>query len=294
MILDRAAKAPELLTTHILAVQFDELPGTAHLAEPVLRIVDWYERSVLGMTLNEAAHAGQPTLLVFDELQNVPAWAPQLKFLVDQSTTTVLVTGSSALQIEAGRDSLAGRITSIEAGALSLTEIALFHGLDLGEPFLADNGLAPLRRKEFWIELRAHGRRLAPARDAAFAQFSARGAYPLAHQRDDVAVDGTFVAESVVEAILSTIPGLRVSPASAHANEPGVDFDLLVGDVRIPLEVKYQRRIDPFRDTEGLRSFMEKSINRAPFGLLVTQTDIEPPDDPRIVALPLATLMLAR
>lgn len=414
--------------THILAVQFDELPGSGQLVEPLLRIVDWYEQAILGMTLNEAAHAGQPTLLVFDELQNVLAWAPQLKFLVDHSATTVLVTGSSALRIEAGRDSLAGRITTIEAGALSLTEIALFHGLDLGGPFLADNGLAPLRKKEFWLELRAHGRRLAPARDAAFARFSARGAYPLAHQRDDVdwayiadqlnetvirrviqhdlhgedngqphdrpILEEVFrlacryagqspspqlftreiqrvlasnvdakqvqaylrmladsllvrlvppleirlkrsrghpricladhglraswldevipldpaelaahpdltgiaghIAESVVGATLSTVSGLDVAHVPAHLDEPEVDFVLMVGDVRIPLDVKYQRRIDPFRDTEGLRSFIEKTINRAPFGLLVTQTDIEPLDDPRIVALPLATLMLAR
>jgi predicted AAA+ superfamily ATPase len=68
----------------------------------------------------------------------------------------------------------------------------------------------------------------------------------------------------------------------------------MVGDVRIPLEVKYQRRIDPLRDTEGLRTFIEKTVNRAPFGLLVTQTDDVSIDDPRIVALPLSSFLLLR
>src|SRR6185295_1211639 len=101
--------------------------------------------------------------------------APQLMFLVDTSTTQVLITGSSALRIELGRDSLAGRITTLEAGVLSLTEIASFRGIDLGSPFLEDNWLEPLKRMEFWRELVQHGRRLSAARDEAFQAFSARG-----------------------------------------------------------------------------------------------------------------------
>ena len=58
--------------------------------------------------------------------------------------------------------------------------------------------------------------------------------------------------------------------------------------------MKYQRRIDPLADTEGLRTFIEKSVNNAPFGILVTQTDDAPVLDPRIVALPLSSLMLLR
>jgi len=60
------------------------------------------------------------------------------------------------------------------------------------------------------------------------------------------------------------------------------------------LEVKYQRRIDPLADTEGLRTFIEKKVNHAPFGLLITQEDSGAVDDPRIVTLPLSTLMLLR
>jgi hypothetical protein len=59
-------------------------------------------------------------------------------------------------------------------------------------------------------------------------------------------------------------------------------------------EVKYQAKLDPMRDTEGLRSFIEKAVNNAPFGLLITQDDSPGIFDPRIVALPLASLMLLR
>ena len=69
---------------------------------------------------------------------------------------------------------------------------------------------------------------------------------------------------------------------------------MTIGTKRSPLEVKYQRRLDPLRDTESLRTFLEKSVNNAPFGLLVCQTDTEDILDPRIIALPLASLMLLR
>ena len=72
-----------------------------------------------------------------------------------------------------------------------------------------------------------------------------------------------------------------------------IDFVLTLGTVRIPLEVKYQRRIDPLRDTEGMRTFMEKAVNNAPFGLLITQSPVTLAD-PRIIPVPLSTLLLLR
>jgi predicted AAA+ superfamily ATPase len=173
--------------TRILRVQFDELGDLDELGkDPVLRLADWFERSILKKTLNEAARSGENTYLFFDEVQNLPGWAPQLKSLVDSSTTQVVVTGSSALRIELGRDSLAGRISTIEAGVLSLTEIGALRGIDLGEPFLPDNGLAVLADISFWQELIEHGRRRGAQRDQAFHEFSDRGGYPLGHAHADV------------------------------------------------------------------------------------------------------------
>ncbi|MBI4614338.1 MAG: DUF4143 domain-containing protein [Planctomycetes bacterium] len=102
------------------------------------------------------------------------------------------------------------------------------------------------------------------------------------------------LAESILGAALLTIPGLDVAHLPSRGDEPELDFVLGVGSERIPIEVKYQRRIDPLRDTESLRSFIEKTVNRAPFGLLVTQTDETEVDDPRIVSLPLSSILLLR
>jgi predicted AAA+ superfamily ATPase len=412
----------------ILRVQCDELPELTGLKEPVLRIVDWYESAVLGKSLNQAAREQKPAVLFFDEVQNLPSWTAEIKSLVDNSSVQVLVTGSSALRIGLGRESLAGRITTIEAGVLSLTEVGIFRNLPTGQPFLPDNGLEPLIREEFWRDLASHGAALGAVRDEAFRDFSERGGYPLAQQRAEVdwpsladqlneniirrviqhdlrigekgrkrdapLLEEVFrlacryvgqtpsaatlareaqralqanvgsqrishylrflgdtlllrlidpleirlkkkrgspkvcladhglraswlqevvpidpeglardphltslaghIAESVVGATLSTIASLDLAYLPERAGEPEVDFILTVGTRRIPLEVKYQKRLDPLRDTEGLRTFIEKAVNNAPFGVLVTQTDTVEVPDPRIVALPLSSLMLLR
>ncbi len=102
------------------------------------------------------------------------------------------------------------------------------------------------------------------------------------------------IAESVTGATLATISHLDLAHLPMHGGEPEVDFVLTVGTRRIPVEVKYQRRLDPLRDTEGLRTFVEKTINNAPFGLLIAQADDDTIVDPRIVSLPLSTFMLLR
>ena len=428
LIADLLAEGVE--PARILHAQFDdlvELTGFTDLVSPLLRVVEWYEHAVLGASLNRAAHDGRKAYLFLDEFQNLGRWETQLKFLVDHSTVSVVMTGSSALRIERGRDSLAGRITTLEGGVLSLAEIGEFAGLDLGEPLLAGNGIGALKDPGLWRTLRDRGEALAPARDEAFRRFSERGGYPLAQAEyatpwEDIAeqlnrsvvrrviqhdlrlgdrgrrrapdlLEETFrlacryagqspgvqlfareaqrslganvgdrkigsylrfldesllirlirplelrlkrtrgnqkicladhglraswlqeeipldprrlrdqpnltqfaghIAESAVGAHLCSITSLQLAHFPARTDEPEVDFVLTVGDRRIPLEVKYQSRIDPHRDTEGLRSFLEKTANNARFGVLVTQTAAEV-DDPRIVTLPLSSLLLLR
>jgi predicted AAA+ superfamily ATPase len=412
----------------ILRVQFDELPSLMKKAsEPILAIVDWHQKHIFGQTLNEAARAGQEAYLFFDEVQNVADWAVQVKFLVDHNTAKVLVTGSSSLRIEAGRDSLAGRIADIELGTLLLREIS---GLRFGqsvEPLLI-NGLESLARQDFWIEAREHGLRQAKIRDQAFRAFSELGAYPMAQAnastpwpeiadqlnetvihraiRHDLRMgergqkrnenlleevyrlacryagqtpgqatlvreihealksnvgwqsilsylkflDGALllklipplelrlkrrkgypklclcdhglraswlqeiipltaealdraphlsdlaghIVESVIGYYLAGIPGLDLATFPERGAEPEVDFVLTVGEKRIPLEVKYRSRIDPMRDTLGLRAFIEKSVYNAPFGILVTRDDGVRIDDPRIVAISLPSLLMMR
>lgn len=412
--------------TRIFYVQFDELPEL-RLSEPILRLTEWFELNVLGRTFNESAHAGQEVYLFLDEVQNLEAWTPQLKSLVDISAVRVMVTGSSALRIEQGRDSLAGRISTLEMGPLFLREIAALRGQGSLPAFLPLNGLAPLRDKSSWLALRQFGLDNATVCDHAFTAFSERGAYPIAHayahvpwdeladmlnetvirraiqhdlrlgergaKRDEQLLeevfrlacryigqsprqatyldeirralaanigwqrvlaylrflDGTLllrlveplelrlkrahgasklclcdhalraswlqevvpihpaglganehlrdlaghIAESAAGYFLRSITNLGVAHFPERAAEPEVDYVLTLGERRIPLEVKYRTRIT-WEDTRGLRSFIEKSAYNAPFGVLVTLTDEARVDDPRIVSLPLSTLLLLR
>ena len=72
-----------------------------------------------------------------------------------------------------------------------------------------------------------------------------------------------------------------------------MDFVLTIGERRIPLEVKYRRRLST-RDIQGPLSFIEQPHYNAPFGILVTLADTAVVDDPRLVSLPLSTLLLMR
>jgi len=411
----------------IFRVQFDELPKRSNLSEPILELSWWFEENILGETFNSAQRAGRQAYLFFDELQILPYWAPQLKHLVDIHGVRVMITGSSSLRIAAGQDSLAGRITTIEMGPLFLREIAALRGLGELEPRLPPNGLAPVLEKNFWQELRAYGEQHRDVRDAAFALFSARGAYPLAHlapdmpweqladqlnetvikrviqydviagkrgrRRDALIFEEVFraacryagqsprpylfideikralqldvnqkkildyldlldeslllrlvepvelrlkrrrgqariclsdhalraswlqeaipltapeliahpdypvlaghIAESIAGYFFGSILNLDIAHFPDRDIEPEVDFILTIGVRRIPVEVKYRRRIR-FEDTYGLRSFIEKAAYNAPFGLLITLTDEKQNDDPRIVEMPLSTLLLLR
>ncbi len=415
-------------STSILRVQFDELDSLKKIKEPILAISDWFERKITKDRFNALARDGQKAYLFFDEVQNLDGWDAQLKSLVDNASVKVVVTGSSALRIEMGRDSLAGRINTVEAGVLSLTEIGAFRELETLQPFLRDNGLRCLIDKNFWRELRAYGQENTEFRKEAFRHFSERGGYPIVHKQRDVewAVLADHLNETVIKRViqhdlrgggrgrkrdaqlleelfrlacryagqtptvstladearqslganissqrvtqylkllgetllLRLIPPLEIrlkrrrgsdklclvdhglragwlqeripltpealaerpelttlaghlaesifgSVAStmhaldiAHFPERGtdreVDFVLTVGAQRVPVEIKYQRRIDPLRDTLGIRSFVEKSVNNASFGLLITQDNSATVDDPRIVSLPLSTFMLLR
>jgi len=427
-IIEHLLRSEGVPPQRIFRVQFDQLRPLTSLPEPILSLCRWYEQEVLRQPFNELARAGQPAFLFFDEVQNVADWAPQVKALVDHHSVRVLLTGSSALRIARGGDSLAGRVSTIEVGPLLLREIAALRGWGGEDALLPSNGLEALRDRDFWIQLREHGLRNPSARDQAFAAFSERGGYPIAQVRDEtpweemadylnemvvgrmiqhdfrlgegaprpdeglvvevfrlccryagqapgpsvftpelrfaLGVDVNWqrvltylrflndtllirlvppleirvksggrppkiclsdhslraswlrevvplspeeldrsphlanlaghLAESTVGYYLGTIPNLEVAWFPERPGEPEVDFVLTVGRVRIPLEVKYRRQIDPHRDTLGLRAFLEKTVNNAPFGLLVTLTDEVTVADPRIIALPLSSLLLMR
>ncbi|MFQ5677161.1 MAG: ATP-binding protein [bacterium] len=412
----------------IFRMQFDEIPSLKGMGDPILSLCRWFENHILGGTFNEWAHNKKPAFLFFDEVQNLESWAPQIKALVDNHSVRVLLTGSSALRIERGRDSLAGRISTLELGTLLLREIASMQGFGKIPDILPFNGLQELKELAFWKELREQGSNHAKKRDLAFSRFSERGGYPIAQvrtdrpwaeisdqlnetiiqrviqhdlrlgergrQRDESLLEEVFrlscryagqaagqsifvnelqsalsanvgwqriltylqflndtllirlippleirikkrkgppkiclsdhslraswlqekipitikglqanqhlsdlaghIAESIVGYFLASIPGLDVAWFPERGSEPEIDFVITVGEYRIPLEVKYRHRIDEQRDTLGLRAFIEKTVYNAPYGILVTLTDDVSISDPRIVALPLSSLLLMR
>jgi predicted AAA+ superfamily ATPase len=102
------------------------------------------------------------------------------------------------------------------------------------------------------------------------------------------------IAESIVGYFLSSIPGLDLAWFPVRGAEPEVDFIITVGEHRIPLEVKYRRQIDGLRDTLGLRAFIERTVYNAPFGILVTLGNKVSIPDPRIITLPMSSLLLMR
>ena len=411
----------------IFRVQFDELPELEKVAQPILDLAWWYGDNILGKSFHQAAKDGEQALLFLDEVQNLPAWAPQLKSLVDQHPVRVVVTGSSALRIEAGRDSLAGRIATLEMGPLLLREIGEMRGYGKIDPYLPLNGLGPLKDKNFWLGLREFGEKQMDFRRQAFRAFSERGAYPVAQVRADVPwervadqlnetvirraiqhdlrmgakgkrrdehlleevfrlacryigqspnqalyldeirramhanigwqriltylkfLDGTLllrlieplelrlkrrrgasklclcdhalraawlqevvpidptelenqphltdlagrIAESTAGYFLRSIVNLDVAHFPERGAEPEVDYVITIGEQRIPIEVKYRRRIE-HRDTLGLRAFVERAVYNAPFGVLVTLGDDPASDDPRIISMPLSTFLLMR
>lgn len=412
----------------ILYVPFDDIPSLREVSDPILAISRWFETVHLGQTFNESAREGRTAYVLFDEVQNLDAWAPQIKQLVDNNDVRVLVTGSSSLRIEAGRDSLAGRITTVDLGPLLLREIAgLRHGHD-EPPFWMDNGVDSVASVDFWRGAVEHGQKAGEMRRTAFSAFSARGAYPIAQEQAEVPwpemadylnetiikraiqhdlrmgprgqkrdeklleevfrltcryagqtpgqavfvpeiqqayagnigwtrilsylrfLDGTLLirliqplelrlkrkksppkiclsdhslraswlqeivpldpaqlaahphltdlaghlAESALGYFLASIPNLDIAHFPTRGAEPEVDFVITVGMYRIPIEVKYRRRIDAHEDTRGLRAFLEKSVYNAPFGLLVTLNDDVVVPDPRIIPISLSSLLWLR
>ena len=105
-------------SNRILYVPFDELATIAGLEEPVLAIARWFEKEILRATFNASSRDGKPAYLFLDEVQNLDDWAAEIKNLVDNHSVRVFITGSSSFRIEAGRDSLAGRITTMNLGPL--------------------------------------------------------------------------------------------------------------------------------------------------------------------------------
>jgi predicted AAA+ superfamily ATPase len=187
----------------IFRVQFDDVPSLGAFNEPIIALVRWFEANVLKDSINGAASRGEPVYLLFDEVQNLKGWATQLKSFVDHVTTKTLVTGSSALRIGDGNDSLAGRISMIELGPLRLQEIAGVRDIGQFDSYSAGRAVENWTRREFWLDLLTHVRKHKRIVDRAFRAYSDVGGYPVCHKvggrRDELA---DLIVSTVVERTL--------------------------------------------------------------------------------------------
>lgn len=183
----------------ILRVQFDKVPQLQFLELAFLAISHWFEENVLGESFNAWGNRDEPAYLLFDEAQIVPYWEAQLKMLVDHQSVRVLVTGSSAFRIQKGRESLAGRVSTLNMNTLLLREIAALRGWGDIPSLLPFSGITPLRQQSFWEQLREHGKRHKEVRDKAFAAYSERGGYPVPQVRFN------WTSDEVVEHLNETV-----------------------------------------------------------------------------------------
>ena len=72
--------------------------------------------------------------------------------------------------------------------------------------------------------------------------------------------------------------------------EPEVDYVITLGETRIPIEVKYRAHALTESNLYGLRSFVAKKDNHAPFGIMITRT--EPAVFDTVVAIPARRFLL--
>lgn len=114
----------------------------------------------------------------------------------------------------------------------------------------------------------------------------------LREAQETVRKDAGYVAESVLGAWLFSLGGLEIRWLPAHGSQPEVDFVIRVQGRQVPIEVKYQSKVDA-RDADGLRAFVQNPRHNASFGVLVTLDDDGPDDDPRIIRVPLSSLLFA-
>jgi predicted AAA+ superfamily ATPase len=181
-MIEELLKLRKVNPARIFRVQFDEAPLLGSFQHPVQVLVRWFEDNVARDSINALAQRGEPVYLFFDEMQNQRDWAPQLKSLVDHYAGRTLITGSSALRMGKGQDSLAGRISMLELGPLRLSEIAGVRRLGDLPPFHRTVDLEPWTRPDFWLDLTDHTRRHRGVLQKSFEAFSDLGGYPVCHK----------------------------------------------------------------------------------------------------------------
>jgi predicted AAA+ superfamily ATPase len=167
----------------IFRVQFEDL-SYLDFADPLLTIIRWYENNIIQDTFNNMAEKGLPVYIFLDEFQSIKNWNSQLKHISDHGECKFFVTGSSALRIIAGKESMAGRVHWNEINSLGLAEISAFRKTSPLSPYQSKISLSDWLKKDFWLDLKNADQ--SPSIDQIYESFCDFGGYPFCHKGKEV------------------------------------------------------------------------------------------------------------
>ncbi len=165
----------------ILRIQFDNIKSLNLISDPIITIINWFEKKILKDNFNNMARQSTPVYIFLDEIQDVPNWNEQIKHIVDHKECKIYITGSSALRILAGRESLAGRIDYYILSSLGLTELAGFRDYDSMETFTKKIDLVEWQKKQFWKDLSKFNPKPLLL-ERIYKDYSDFGGYPFCHK----------------------------------------------------------------------------------------------------------------
>jgi predicted AAA+ superfamily ATPase len=169
----------------IIRIQFDSLESLA-LTDPIVTIINWFEKNVVKSTINNLAHQGKPVYIFLDEIQDVDNWSAQLKHIVDHRECRIFITGSSSLRILKEKESLAGRVYWNEINTLSLSEISKFRNSKILSPYTTEIDVAKFRDKKFWTDFKTWSSYESILLDEIYRRYCDFGGYPFCHIGDSV------------------------------------------------------------------------------------------------------------
>jgi predicted AAA+ superfamily ATPase len=221
---------------HILRIQFDLL-STLAIPDPVLALINWYEKNVLKDTFNNIAARGGLVYIFLDEIQDMENWSAQLKHIVDHRACRIFLTGSSALRIIAGKESMAGRVQWNEINTLSLAEISTFRHISPLSPYREEIDISEWLKKEFWLDLRNAQWKNGEKSDfieSVYENFCDFGGYPFCHKDKEVTWNDVedFLFETVVVRTIEL--DLRAKFESMHGGSTAfMDATLLKNAFRV-------------------------------------------------------------
>jgi predicted AAA+ superfamily ATPase len=229
MIRDLLGEKYSVTPKQIFRIQFDNLKLHT-LDDPIVAIINWYENNILKETFNNLAYKNKKIYIFLDEIQDVSNWSAQLKHIVDIRSCHVFITGSSALRIFHGRESLAGRAYWYELNTLGLSEICRFHKMGTLNTYTTEIDYCKMRTKQFWIDFKnwSLDEQLL---DNVYQKFCDLGGYPYCHTDTNVSLQKTNEYLSKIVVARTIDHDLKANFELEYKDQIGAMNPTLLGNV---------------------------------------------------------------